>query len=209
MFHDIPQRIMTRMRELEQIDAHDRVDGTPHKKRLRQISPEVGRFIAILAASAPDGSYIEIGTSAGYSTMWLSLACRAVGRRITTFEISAEKVQLARKTIDSSGISDVVELIHGDAVQHLAKYEDIAFCFLDGEKEVYESCYELVVPRMVGGGILVADNAISHETALRPMIDRALQDDRVDALVVPIGTGELICRFTVNPQVPRSAAFHV
>jgi tRNA A58 N-methylase Trm61 len=97
---------MTRMRELEQIDAHDRVDGTPHEKRLRQISPEVGRFIAIFAASAPDGRYIEIGTSAGYSTMWLSLACRVVGRRITTFEILTEKVQLARKTIDSSGISD-------------------------------------------------------------------------------------------------------
>jgi caffeoyl-CoA O-methyltransferase len=63
MFHDIPQPLMTRMRELEQIDAHDRVDGTPHEKRLRQISPEVGRFIAILAASAPDGRYIEIGTA--------------------------------------------------------------------------------------------------------------------------------------------------
>jgi caffeoyl-CoA O-methyltransferase len=198
MFHDIPQPLMMRMRELEQIDVHDRVDGTPHEKRLRQISPEIGRFIAILAASAPDGRYIEIGTSAAYSTMWLSLACRAVGRRITTFEILGEKVQLARKTIDSCGISDVVELIHGDAVRHLAEYEDIAFCFLDGEKEVYERCYELVVPRMVNGAILVADNAISHETALRPMIDRVLQDNRVDALVVPIGTGELVCRLTTN-----------
>jgi len=209
MFHDIPQPLMMRMRELEQIDAHDRVDGTPHEKRLRQISPEVGRFIAILAASAPDGRYIEIGTSAGYSTMWLSLACRAVGRRITTFEILGEKVQLARKTIDSCGISDVVELIHGDAVQHLAEYEDIAFCFLDGEKEVYERCYELVVPRMVTGAILVADNAISHETALRPMIDRVVQDNPVDALVVPIGTGELVCRLTTNGWGTQNAVFHV
>jgi caffeoyl-CoA O-methyltransferase len=141
--------------------------------------------------------------------MWLSLACRAVGRRITTFEILGEKAQLARKTIDSSGISDVVELIHGDAVQHLAKYEDSAFCFLDGEKEVYESCYELVVPRMIGGGILVADNAISHETALRPMIDRALHDDRVDAVVVPIGAGELVCRLTTNGWGTQNAVFHV
>jgi caffeoyl-CoA O-methyltransferase len=194
MFHEIPQCIVTRMRELEQIDARDRADGTPHKKRLRQISPDVGRFIAILAASAPEGRYIEVGTSAGYSTMWLSLGCRAVSRRITTFEILDEKVQLARETIDSSGISDVVELVHGDAVQHLSKYEDIAFCFLDCEKEVYEACYELIVPRMVAGGILVADNAISHQSALRDLIDRALEDDRVDALVVPIGSGELVCR---------------
>ena len=194
MFHETPKSIKTRMRELEQIDARDRADGTPHKRRLRQISPDVGRFIAILAASAPNGHYIEIGTGAGYSTMWLSLGCRAIGRRITTFEILDEKVQLARKTINSSGISDVVELVHGDAVRHLSKYEDVAFCFLDCDKEVYKACYELIVPRMVAGGILVADNAISHQSALRTLTDRALKDDRVDALVVPIGTGELVCR---------------
>jgi predicted O-methyltransferase YrrM len=194
MFHDIPQAILARMRALEQIDARDRAEGTPHKKRLRQISPEVGRFIAVLAASAPSGRYIEIGTSAGYSTMWLSLACREVGRKMTSFELLEDKVQLARETIDSSGVSDVVELVHGDAVKHLPKCENVAFCFLDGEKEIYERCYDLVVPRMVTGGILIADNAISHRAALQLMIDRAMQDDRVDALVVPIGAGELVCR---------------
>jgi caffeoyl-CoA O-methyltransferase len=182
------------MRALEQIDARDRADGTPHSKRLRQISPEVGRFIAVLAASAPSGRYVEIGTSAGYSTMWLSLACREVGRKITSFELLEDKVHLARETIDSSGVSDVVELVHGDAVKHLPECENVAFCFLDGEKEIYERCYDLVVPRMVPGGILIADNAISHRTALQLMIERAMQDDRVDALVVPIGAGELVCR---------------
>jgi caffeoyl-CoA O-methyltransferase len=194
MFHDIPQPILARMRALEQIDGRDRGDGTPHSKRLRQISPEAGRFIAVLAASAPSGHYVEIGTSAGYSTMWLSLACREVRRKMTSFELSEDKVELARKTIDSSGVSDVVELVHGDAVKHLPKCENVAFCFLDAEKEIYERCYDLVVPRMVAGGILVADNAISHRTALQLMIDRAMQDDRVDALVVPIGAGELVCR---------------
>jgi len=187
---------MARMAQLEQADARDRADGTSHQKRLRQISPQVGQFIAILAAGAPIGRYIEIGTSAGYSTMWLSLACRAIGRKIITFEILEEKVQLARETIRITGISDIVELVHGDAVEHLASYEGIAFCFLDAEKEVYQSCYELVVPRLMKGGILVADNAISHEATIQPMIEKALTDDRVDALVVPIGTGELVCRRT-------------
>jgi caffeoyl-CoA O-methyltransferase len=54
--------------------------------------------------------------------------------------------------------------------------------------------YEAVVPRMVPGGILIADNAINHQATLRPMLDRALQDNRVDALFVPIGKGELLCR---------------
>jgi caffeoyl-CoA O-methyltransferase len=176
------------------MDARDRADGTSHKKRLRQISREVGRFIAILAASAPNGHYIEIGTNAGYSTMWLSLLCRMRGRKITTFEILEEKIRLAGETVDIAGISETVELVHADAVQRLVQYKDIAFCFLDCEKELYASCYDLVVPRMVAGGILVADNVVSHQVAVQPMIDRALEDNRVDALVVPIGTGELVCR---------------
>jgi predicted O-methyltransferase YrrM len=182
------------MRELEQIDLRDRVDGTPRMKRLRQIPSEVGRFVAILAAAAPDGHCIEIGTSAGYSTLWLALACRATNRKVTTFEVLDEKADLARLTFDAAGVSDIVELVRGDALDYLPNYENIAFCFLDGEKEIYDRCYELVVPRMVPGGILVADNAINHQVTLRPMLDRALHDDRVDAIVVPIGKGELICR---------------
>jgi predicted O-methyltransferase YrrM len=182
------------MRELEQIDSRDRADGTPRMKRLRQIPPEVGRFIALLAALAPAGRCLEIGTSAGYSTLWLALACRAVGKKLTTFEILEEKAELARQTFGAADVNDVVELIHGDALDHLPGCKDIGFCFLDAEKEIYAGCYEAVVPRMVRGGVLVADNAINHQATLRPMLDQALQDERVDALIVPIGKGELVCR---------------
>ncbi len=194
MFHDVPEAILNRMLELEQIDARDRIDGTPRMKRLRQIPPEVGRFLALLATGAPAGRWIEIGTSAGYSTLWLALACRAVGRKIKTYETLDEKVELARQTFQIAGVSDVVELVHGDALDCLPGCDDIAFCFLDAEKEAYDRCYEAVLPGMVSGGLLVADNAINHEATLRPMLDRALQDERVDALIVPIGKGELVCR---------------
>ena len=194
MFDDILQCILSRMQELERIDAQDRTDGTARIERLRQIPPETGKFIALLAATAPAGRYIEIGTSAGYSTLWLALACRRVARRITTFEILDEKALLARHTFEVSGVGDVVDLIHGNALDYLPSCSDVSFCFLDAEKEVYAACYEAVVPKMVSGGILVADNAINHEKTLRPMLDRALADDRVDALIVPIGKGELVCR---------------
>jgi len=101
---------------------------------------------------------------------------------------------LARQTFEVTGVGDVVDFVHGDALDHLPDCVDISFCFLDAEKETYTECYEAVVPNMVSGGILVADNAINHEETLRPMLDRALADDRVDALVVPIGKGELVCR---------------
>ena len=194
MFHDIPQAILDRMRYLEEIDTRDRADGTERMARLRQIPPVTGKFISLLAAGAPAGKYIEIGTSAGYSTLWLALACRQIGRKITTFEVLDEKVALAKETFSLCGVNDVVELVHGDAREYIAEYDDISFCFLDAEKEVYMGCYEAVVPKLVTGGVLVADNAINHTATLQPMLDRALSDDRVDAMIIPIGKGELVCR---------------
>lgn len=194
MFHNIRSAMQARMKELEAIDASDRGDGTPRLQRLRQVPPETGKLIALLAASAPDGAYLEIGASAGYSTLWLALACEAVGRRITTFEILPEKANLARATFAAAQVEPDVELIEGDALAHLARYAQIAFCFLDAEKEIYGACYDLVIPRLVKGGLLVADNAINHRETLQPMLDQAHQDERIDALVVPIGHGVLVCR---------------
>jgi len=198
MFNPIPEPILARMRQLEAQDAGERRDGTPRLKRLRQIPPETGKFLAILAASAPAGNIIEIGTSAGYSTLWLALACLANGRTLTTFEILPEKVKRATETFTQTGVSDVVTLVYGDARQHLAGIADVAFCFLDAEKEVYGDCYDLVVPNLTTGGLLVADNAISHGDAMRDVLDQALQDPRLDALIVPIGKGLLLGRRTVN-----------
>ncbi|MHC4288960.1 MAG: O-methyltransferase [Planctomycetota bacterium] len=194
MFYDIPQSILDRMRFLEEIDTRDRTDGTSRMKRLRQIPPETGKFIAMLAASAPEGNAIEIGTSAGYSTMWLALACRLLQRKIKTFEILDEKAMLARETFKLAEIEDVVELVHGNALEYLDACKNISFCFLDAEKEIYEDCYEKIVPNMVSGGLLIADNAINHEATLRPMLNRALDDSRMDAMIVRIGKGELVCR---------------
>lgn len=194
MFHDIPAEIITQMARLEAIDARDRVDGTPHLLRMRQIPAETGRFLALILANAPAGKVIEIGTSAGYSALWLSLACRATGHTLTTFELLEGKIRLAQATLAAAGVEDVVTLVHGDARQHLAGSTDIAFCFLDAEKEIYGDCYDLVMPNLVPGGLLLADNALSHREALRPFVDRALADRRVDALVVPVGKGLLLAR---------------
>jgi predicted O-methyltransferase YrrM len=194
MFEAISPAMLLRMHELEAIDLRDRTDGTPHSKRLRQIPHEVGKFIALLAASSPAGPIIEIGTSAGYSTLWLALAARATSRKVTTFEVDPGKVEFARATFAAAGVTDLIDLVHGDALTHLSQYNGISFCFLDAEKDLYDPCYELAVRRMVPGGILVADNAISHQAELRPMLDRALRDERVDAVLVPIGTGDLVCR---------------
>ena len=65
---------------------------------------------------------------------------------------------------------------------------------MDAEKEVYSDIYDVVISKMVKGGMIVADNVISHGEELKPFIDKVLADGRVDAVVVPIGKGELVCR---------------
>lgn len=194
MFHAIPLPIRQQMEYLERLDQRDRQDGTPRLQRLRQIPPETGRLLAMLAASAPPGRLLEIGTSAGYSSLWLALACRLRGDRLLTFDILEEKIGLARQILTDAQVESQVELVHGDARTHLLDLQQIAFCFLDAEKEVYKDCYDLVVPRMVPGGLLIADNFISHQQELRPVLDLALKDHRVDALVIPVGKGLLFCR---------------
>jgi caffeoyl-CoA O-methyltransferase len=194
MFHDIPAPVLKRMHILEAQDALDRQDGTPRPQRLRQIPPVTGKFLALLCASAPKGGVLEVGTSGGYSSLWLALACRERGDRLTTFEILEEKVARANETFEAAGWSGQIQLIHGDAREVISGYTGVAFCFLDAEKEIYLDVYEKVVPNLVPGGILAADNAINHAESLAGFLARAENDPRVDALVVPVGKGILVCR---------------
>jgi predicted O-methyltransferase YrrM len=80
------------MRELEEQNERD-------QPSLRSVSEEVGRCLALLAMSAPQGAFLELGSSAAYSSLWLSLAARARGVRLTTVELDEKKVALARESI--------------------------------------------------------------------------------------------------------------
>jgi predicted O-methyltransferase YrrM len=197
MLSEIPEPILHRMRELEARDARDREDGTPRLERLRQVPPATGRFLAILAAGAPAGRWVEIGTSAGYSALWLALAARDRGARLTTFELLPEKARLARETFAAAEVADVVELHEGDALTGLATIDSASFCFLDAEKDVYLRSYQTVVPKLVPGGLLLADNVISHREEMADFLAAVAEDPRVDSVVVPIGSGVLLARRAV------------
>lgn len=194
MFHNIPKPILNRMRELEARDALDNEEGIPRSQRLLQVPPVTGKFLALLCASAPRGGVLEVGTSGGYSSLWLSLACQVRGDHLTTFEILEEKVTRAHETFEAAQVSDQIQLIHGDAREVIEGYSDVAFCFLDAEKDTYLDIYEKVVPNLVNGGILAADNAINNADKLADFLAQAENDLRVDSLVVPIGMGVMVCR---------------
>lgn len=181
------------MARLEAQDAGERERDTPRAERLRQISPDVGRFLHTIVLTRRPGTIVEIGTSGGYSTIWLSLAARDVGARVTTLEIDPTKVAAATANLREAGLDRVATIVAGDAAAYLrARKEPFDFAFLDAEKEDYAAYLDMVVPLLSPGGVLVADNLLSHEDDLAPFRDRALADERLSGLVVPIGRGELL-----------------
>ncbi len=197
MFSNIPQAILDRMQYLEERDQYEMSGKTPinHFDKLRQIPPDTGKFISLIASTlTTNGQWLEIGTSAGYSALWLALACKKLNKKLITFELDQQKIALAKETFACCQIESYIELITGNVFDSLHNYNDISFCFLDTEKELYSNCYEIAISNMVSGGILLADNVISHKADLQPMIDYALNDKRVDALIVPIGQGVLMCK---------------
>ena len=187
MFHDISADMQQVMRALEEQVARD-------QPSLRSVTADVGRCLSLLAMSAPQGVFLELGSSGGYSSLWLSLAARARGVTLTTVDIDERKVALARENVARAGAGRSVQVFHGDALDYATRFEDIAFCFSDIEPpERNATVYEKVVPRLVRGGWLVIDNMTSPRTQTA-LLNRAQSDPRVDCVLLPFPKGDLICR---------------
>ena len=189
----IDDRARAVLNQLERDDAREREQGTPRDVRLRQVTPEVGRFLHTLVLATRPRSIVEIGTSGGYSTVWLATAARAVGASVVTLEIDPAKVRRATASLREAGVDGVATIAEGDAFAFLRERRDpIGFVFLDAEKEDYAAYLELIVPLLPPGGLLVADNLTSHADDLAEFRRLAESDPRLSAVVVPIGRGELI-----------------
>ena len=187
MFHDISVNMRQVMRELEEQNERD-------QRAVRSVSEDVGRCLALLAMSAPQGAFLELGSSAGYSSLWLSLAARARGVGLTTVELDEKKAALARENISRAGAAASVLVVHGDALDYATRFDEVAFCFSDLQPpELNAKVYEKAVPRLVPGGLLVIDNVTSPR--FQPeLLDRAGNDPRVDCVLLPFPKGDLVCR---------------
>lgn len=187
MFHDISASMRQVMQIMEEQLARD-------QRSLRSVDTDVARLLSLLAMSAPPGAFLELGSSGGYSSIWLSLAARAKGVTLTTVDLDDKKVALARQNVAKAGADGSVQVHHGNAFDFANQPEPLAFCFSDIEPpENNAKIYELVVPRLVPGGWLVVDNVTSPRLQSE-FIKRAYSDPRVDAVLLPFPKGDLICR---------------
>ncbi|MGH8149165.1 MAG: O-methyltransferase [Steroidobacteraceae bacterium] len=138
---------------------------------LLRIGPDTGRLVNILVKGAHARSILEIGTSYGYSTVWLAEAARATGGRVVTLDLAQYKQDHARGMLERAGLADVVDWRTGDALELLRGLSGpLDFVLIDLWKDLYIPCFDLVAPRLNEGALVVADNM------LRPVFARADAD---------------------------------
>ena len=183
--------------ELEALgDRHD-AQTPEHDERLLNITPDTGAFLGVLVRACRPGRILEIGTSNGYSTLWLAEAAAAAGGRITTVEHRPAKAALARATFARASGLAPISLEVDDAGDVLGRAAAGAwdFIFLDADRVHYAAWWPELRRTLAGGGVLVVDNAVSHAAEVAPLIEAVTADPAFRAVLVPIGKGEFVaCR---------------
>jgi predicted O-methyltransferase YrrM len=166
-------------------------------QRMRAIGPETGQLLNILARSLDAPTILELGTSFGYSGIWLGEAARASGGRLITMERHAYKSAYARDMAEKAGLADVVDFRIGDAVQMTAAIEEgLDFVFLDLWKDLYVPCLEAFYPKLNPGAIVVADNMMMLGNEDVKAYGRAIRaKPGIASVLLPVGSGVEVSRF--------------
>ncbi len=185
------KEIIELIKELEKKDAEERIQGLPASVRMRNITPDVGLFLNILVKATKSTSILEIGTSNGYSTIWLGLAAKDNNGKMLTLEVDPRKVTMAKENFSRANLEDTVSILEGDAKDSIKQLDkEFDFVFIDAEKEDYIEYFDLVFPKLKVGGVIIADNVVSHAEQLKVYCDYVRANPNTQSVLVPIGRGE-------------------
>jgi predicted O-methyltransferase YrrM len=186
----LDDRVRSVLERLEREDADERERGLPSSERSRQVARTTGQFLFSLAAVQTDCEVLEIGGSRGYSTIWLAAGARYLGGRVLSLEHDARKIEAWRRNIADAGLEDWAELLAGDAHETLASLDDVFdVVFLDAEKDDYESLFALARGKLEPGGLVVADNVLSHPDPLARYSAARQADPSLASVTVPLDRG--------------------
>jgi len=168
--------------------------------------PDEAALLTMLARLVGARRAVEVGTFTGYGAISIARGL-ADGGRLTCLELSEEFAAIARRNISAAGLSDRVEFVLGPADESLrAMPEEPTFdyAYLDADKRAYPTYYDLLVPRLVSGGLLLIDNVLLRGAVTDPQDDRArivddlnnriTADDRVDSVMVLVADGLTLVR---------------
>ena len=186
----LDDRVLAVLARLEEEDRVEREAGMAAQRRSRQVEPTTGRFLFALAAAQAGIEALEIGGSRGYSSIWLAAGARVLGGRLVSLEHDPEQCAAWRGNIAEAGLEEWAELVEGDAFATLREAQDVFdLVFLDAEKDDYEALFALARPLLEPGGLVVADNVLSHAEPLAAYSAARQADPTLSSVTVPLDRG--------------------
>jgi predicted O-methyltransferase YrrM len=199
----LDDRVRAVLARLEKEDASERERGLPPEQRSRAVAPTTGRFLFALVAPQTDCEVLEIGGGRGYSTVWLAAGVRYLGGRVLSLEIDLDAATAWRENVGEAGLDDWTELIEGDALETLPAIDDVFdVVFIDAKKSEYEAYFGLARERVEPGGLIVADNVLSHQDELAAYTEARRADPGLLTVTLPLDRGlELSVVLTDSPHL--------
>ena len=164
-------------------------------RRYRNITHDTGEFLALLVQALPARRVLEVGTSNGYSTIWLADAVERTGGHVVTIDNDEGRATEAASNFASAGVDSRIKQIRGSVQDVLAGFKGDPFdlVFLDAERTEYLDFWPNLAPLIrEERGLLVVDNAISHEQELAPFLALLKEDPSFATSLVPVGKGEFL-----------------
>jgi predicted O-methyltransferase YrrM len=187
MLDEAVLKVLTR---LEDEDRAEREAGMPAAKRSRQVAPTTGRLLFSVAGAIPGINVLELGGSRGYSAIWLAAGARIEAGRVVSIERDPERCAMWRANVSEAGLAEWAELVEGDAFEVLREARDtFDLVFLDAEKEDYEALFGLARPLLEVGGLVLADNVLSHADPLEQYSRARQSDPSLSSVTVPLDRG--------------------
>ena len=180
--------------EIERFGTENDGATQDRSRRMLNVTRDTGEFLSVVVRATGAQRILEIGTSNGYSTLWLASAARATGGLVTTLELSEYKVGLARKNFSRAGLGPQITLVLDETARVLERAADASFdlIFLDAERREYPALWEALKRVLRPGGLIVVDNAISHPDEMAPFVALVRADGDFTTSLVPVGKGEFL-----------------
>ena len=185
--------------ELEHFGRQNDLNATHRNEKMLNITHDTGAFLASLVQSMGATHILEIGTSNGYSTLWLAHAVAQLGGHITTIERDAAKIEQAKINFNRAGLTNHIMQVEADATELLvaAKPEIFDIIFLDSDRNAYLDWWPHLRQAVRIGGVVVVDNATSHAQDMQAFMDTVTADADFSSKLIDIGNGELMAVRTV------------
>jgi len=155
------------------------------------VSEEDGRFLRVMIVSSGARHVLEIGGAYGYSAIWMGLALRQTGGRLTSIEYDASRARLAADHVRAAGLADIVTVVPGDAFAEIPKLPGtFDFVFLDAWKRDYKRFLDVMLPRLTARGLFLAHNVVNKQAEMHDFLEAIRSDPRlVTSIVTPSGEG--------------------